>query len=229
MILFHPMDFLIFIAFGIALWAQFKVKGNFNRWSQVRSSCGLTGAEVARRILDAEGLYHVDVELSQAGTLSDHYDPIARKVRLSEEVYYGNSIAALSVAAHETGHAIQHKVSYPMLVLRHRIFPVANLGSSIAPFLLIAGFLFQASGLIGLGILFFSGAVAFHLVTLPVEFDASARAGRKLVEMGFLRQEEMSGVKSVLGAAAMTYVASALVALLELVKYIMIFANAREE
>ena len=189
----------------------------------------LTGAEVARRILDAEGLYHVDVELSQAGTLSDHYDPIARKVRLSEEVYYGNSIAALSVAAHETGHAIQHKVSYPMLVLRHRIFPVANLGSSIAPFLLIAGFLFQASGLIGLGILFFSGAVAFHLVTLPVEFDASARAGRKLVEMGFLRQEEMSGVKSVLGAAAMTYVASALVALLELVKYIMIFANAREE
>lgn len=229
MILFHPMDFLIFIAFGIALWAQFKVKGNFSRWSQVRSSCGLTGAEVARRILDAEGLYHVDVELSRGGTLSDHYDPIARKVRLSEEVYYGNSIASLSVAAHEVGHAIQHKVSYPMLVLRHRIFPIANFGSALAPFLLIAGFLLQASGLIGLGILFFSGAVAFQLVTLPVEFNASARAGRKLVEMGFLRQEEMPGVKKVLGAAALTYVASALVALLELLKYVMIFANAREE
>src|SRR5690606_8315757 len=158
-----------------------------------------------------------------------HYDPIARKVRLSEEAFYGNSIAALSVAAHETGHAIQHKVSYPMLVLRHRIFPIANFGSSLAPFLLIAGFVFNLSGLIGLGILFFSAAVAFQVVTLPVEFNASARAGRKLVEMGFLRQDEMPGVQKVLGAAALTYVASTLVALLELVKYIMIFASAKEE
>lgn len=227
---FHPMDIFIFIAFGIAMWAQIKVKGNFNQWSKVPATSGMTGAQVARMILDSEGLHHVDVELSQGGTLSDHYDPISRKVRLSEPVYYGQSVAAIAVAAHEVGHAIQHKVSYPMLVLRHQIFPVANIGSSLAPFFLLAGMLLSFNSfLIGVGIILFSAAVAFQLITLPVEFNASARAEQKILQMGLIQPQEKTGVRKVLGAAALTYVAATLVAVLELLKFVMIFASAREE
>ncbi len=125
------MDFLILIAFGVSIWAQFKVKGNFSKWSDVPASSGLTGAEVARLILDRNGLYDVPVELVP-GTLTDHYDPIARAVRLSEPVYYGRSIAAVSVAAHEVGHAVQHQQAYGALVLRHRMFPIVNLTSGMA-------------------------------------------------------------------------------------------------
>jgi Zn-dependent membrane protease YugP len=219
---FHPMDFLIIIAFGLSLWAQFKVKGNFSKWEQVPASSGMTGAQAARVLLDRQGLYHVPVE-PIPGRLTDHYDPIARVVRLSEPVYYGTSIASLSVACHEVGHAIQHKVSYPMLVLRHRMFPVVNLASGIAPFLLLGGFLFQSLNLIGFGIIFFSAAVAFQLVTLPVEFNASSRAKALMIAEGFIRNEEERGVNKVLGAAALTYVAAALISLLELIKYVMIF------
>lgn len=221
---FHPMDFLILIAFGLSIWAQFKVKGNFNKWSEVSASSGMTGAQAARILLDRQGLYDVPVE-PVPGRLSDHYDPLARTVRLSEPVYYGSSIASLSVACHEVGHAIQHKVSYPMLVLRHRMFPVVNFSSGIAPFLLLAGFLLQATNLIGLGIILFSAAVAFQLVTLPVEFNASSRAKTLMVAEGFIRNEEERGVNKVLGAAALTYVAAALISLLELLKYIMIFVG----
>lgn len=221
---FHPMDFLILIAFGLSIWAQFKVKGNFNKWSEVPASSGMTGAQAARILLDRQGLYDVPVE-PVPGRLSDHYDPLARTVRLSEPVYYGSSIASLSVACHEVGHAIQHKVSYPMLVLRHRMFPVVNFSSGIAPFLLLAGFLLQATNLIGLGIILFSAAVAFQLVTLPVEFNASSRAKTLMVAEGFIRNEEERGVNKVLGAAALTYVAAALISLLELLKYIMIFVG----
>lgn len=219
---FHPMDFLILIAFGLSIWAQFKVKGNFNKWSEVPASSGLTGAQAARILLDRQGLYDVPVD-PMPGRLTDHYDPISRTVRLSEPVYYGNSIASLSVASHEVGHAIQHKVSYPMLVLRHRMFPVVNFSSGIAPFLLLAGFLLQATNLIGLGIILFSAAVAFQLVTLPVEFNASSRAKALMVSEGFIRNTEERGVNKVLGAAALTYVAAALISLLELLKYVMIF------
>lgn len=225
---FHPMDFLIFIAFGLSLWAQFRVKGTFNRYADVPASSGMTGAEAARRMLDANGLGHVAVE-HVPGTLTDHYDPISRKVRLSDPVYFGNSISALSVACHEVGHAVQHKVSYPMLVARHRIFPVVNLTAGVAPLLLIGGFVFHALNLILLGIIFFSAAVAFQLITLPVEFNASSRARAMMVQMGFIRNTEERGVSKVLNAAALTYVAAALISVLELAKYIMIFNSSDED
>lgn len=226
--LFHPMDFLIFIAFGLSLWAQFRVKGTFSKYADVPTSSGLTGAEAARRMLDANGLSHIPVE-HIPGTLTDHYDPISRVVRLSDPVYFGNSIASLSVACHEVGHAIQHKVSYPMLVARHRIFPVVNLASGVAPLLLLAGWFFHAAGLLLLGIIFFSCAVAFQLITLPVEFNASSRAKQLMVKMGFIRNSEESGASKVLGAAALTYVAAALISVLELTKYVMIFNSSNED
>ncbi|MFC4766714.1 zinc metallopeptidase [Effusibacillus consociatus] len=215
---------LIAIAFGLSLWAQFKVKGNFNKWEQVPASSGMTGAQAARTLLDRQGLYDVPVE-PVPGRLTDHYDPISRAVRLSEPVYYGTSIASLSVACHEVGHAIQHKVHYPMLVLRHRMFPVVNFASGVAPFLLMGGFLFQALNLIGIGIIFFSAAVAFQVVTLPVEFNASSRAKALMISEGFIRNHEERGVNKVLGAAALTYVAAALLSLLELIRYILIFVG----
>ncbi len=159
------------------------------------------------------------------GALSDHYDPIHRVVRLSEPVYYENSISAVSVACHEVGHAIQHKQHYPMLVLRHRIFPIVNFASGIAPLLIIAGFLFQWMGLLGIGIIFFSVAVAFQLITLLVEFNASNRARDIMVAEGYITNEEERGVAKVLNAAALTYVAAALISVLELLRYIFIFVN----
>ncbi|WP_159881326.1 zinc metallopeptidase [Paenibacillus puerhi] len=223
---FHPMDFLIFIAFGLSIWAQFRVKGTFNKWSDVPVHSGMTGYEAARRMLDANGLHDVPVE-PVPGALTDHYDPIARAVRLSEPVYYEHSISAVSVACHEVGHAIQHKVHYPMLVMRHRMFPVVNLTSGVAPFMILAGLFFQQFNfLLGLGIVFFSAAVAFQLVTLPVEFNASNRARDLMVAEGFITNDEERGVAKVLNAAALTYVAAALISLLELLKYIMIF-NSR--
>ncbi|MDR7317805.1 zinc metallopeptidase [Brevibacillus nitrificans] len=225
---FHPMDFLIIIAFLLSLWAQFRVKGTFNKYANVPASSGMSGAEAARRMLDANGLTSVPVE-HIPGTLTDHYDPLSRVVRLSDPVYFGNSISSLSVACHEVGHAIQHKVSYPMLVARHRIFPVVNLVSGVAPLLLLAGFFFKMTGLLLIGIIFFSAAVAFQLITLPVEFNASSRAKKLMVQMGFIRNTEEREASKVLGAAALTYVAAALISVLELAKYIMIFRSSDED
>jgi Zn-dependent membrane protease YugP len=224
---FHPLDFVIIIAFALSLWAQFRVKGTFNKWSQVPASSGLTGAEAARRMLDANGLYDVPVEPVQ-GSLTDHYDPSHRAIRLSEPVYYERSISAVSVACHEVGHAIQHKLSYPMLSVRHYMFPVVNFASGIAPFLIMAGLLFQQFNfLLGFGIIFFSAAVGFQLITLPVEFNASNRAREVMVSQGFINHNEERGAAKVLNAAALTYVAAALISLLQLLKYIMIFNNRR--
>ncbi|MNO89535.1 putative neutral zinc metallopeptidase [compost metagenome] len=217
----------ILLAFGLSVWAQFRVKGTFNKWAKVENSYGLTGHEAARRMLDSNGLYDVPIEPVR-GTLSDHYDPIKRVVRLSEPVYYERSISAVAVACHEVGHAIQHKESYPMLVLRHKMFPIVNFASGIAPFLLLAGFIFQAFNLIGLGIIFFSAAVLFQLVTLPVEFNASSRARTIMLNQGYVTQNEERGVGKVLNAAALTYVAAALISLLELLRYILIFTSNRE-
>lgn len=224
---FDGMFILIIIAFLFSLWAQFRVKGTFNKWATTTSQAGLTGYEVARKMLDSNGLHDVPIEPVR-GKLTDHYDPINRVVRLSEPVYYERSISAISVACHEVGHAIQHKVHYPMLVLRHRIFPIVNFASGLAPFLLMGGLLFQAFNLIGLGILFFSVTVAFQLITLPVEFNASNRAREIMVSEGYIRNDEERGVAKVLNAAALTYVAAALISLLELIRYVMIFMNNRE-
>ncbi|WP_248924901.1 zinc metallopeptidase [Paenibacillus hamazuiensis] len=226
---FHPLDIPILIAFGLSLWASFRVRGTFNKWAQVPVGSGMTGYEAARHMLDANGLYDVPIEPVQ-GHLSDHYDPIHRVVRLSEPVYYESSIAAVSVACHEVGHAIQHKVHYPMLVMRHNMFPVVNFTSGIAPLMILAGLIFQQFNfLLGLGIIFFSAAVLFQLVTLPVEFNASNRARDLMVAEGYISNIEERGVAKVLNAAALTYVAAALISVLELVKYIMIFNNRNEE
>ncbi|TBL81319.1 zinc metallopeptidase [Paenibacillus thalictri] len=226
---FHPMDILILIAFGLSLWASFRVKGTFNKWSEVPVASGMTGYEAARRMLDANGLYDVPVEPVQ-GRLTDHYDPVQRVVRLSEPVYYESSISAVSVACHEVGHAIQHKVHYPMLVLRHNMFPVVNFASGVAPLMILAGLFFQQFNfLLGLGIIFFSAAVAFQVVTLPVEFNASSRARELMVAEGYISNEEERGVAKVLNAAALTYVAAALISILELLKYVMIFNNRNND
>ncbi|WP_124727790.1 zinc metallopeptidase [Staphylospora marina] len=224
MLVIHPLLLLgSLLGLAIALWAQFRVRGNFKRWSNVRARSGLTGAEVARRILDAHGLSHVPVELVP-GKLTDHYDPTVRAVRLSEAVYHSDSVAAISVAAHECGHAIQHKEAYGALVFRHRMVPVLNITSGAVPFLLLAGIFFKLSGLLLLGIIFFSVVVLFHLVTLPVEFNASSRAKVIMSSMNMISgAEEDRGVNKVLGAAAMTYVAGAVIALMELLQYILLF------
>ncbi|CAM4058430.1 zinc metallopeptidase [Paenibacillus alkaliterrae] len=216
------------LAFILTIWAQFRVKGTFKKWTKVQSNSGLTGYQAARRMLDSNGLHNIPIEPVR-GVLTDHYDPIHRVVRLSEPVYYENSISAVSVACHEVGHAIQHSEHYPMLVLRHRIFPVVNFASGVAPFLFIAGILFSAMNLIGLGIIFFSVAVAFQLITLPVEFNASNRARDIMIAEGFITNDEERGVAKVLNAAALTYVAAALLSLLELIRYIMIFVGGSRQ
>lgn len=221
--------FLLTIAcFGLTIWAQFKVKGNYNKWSKVPASAGLTGAEAARRILDQNGLYDVPVQAVR-GQLSDHYDPVKRVVNLSEDNYYGHSIAAISIAAHEVGHAVQHKEQYSMLMLRHRMVPMVNLTSGIAPFLILFGLFAGFLELFGIGVIFYAGAVAFQLVTLPVEFNASNRAKQFMLDYGFIRSQEERGVNKVLGAAAFTYVAAALLALVELLRFALMFLAASRE
>jgi len=223
---FHPMDFLILIAIAISMWASFRVKGTFQKWSTVPIRSGMTGYDAARRMLDNNGLHDIPVEPIK-GQLTDHYDPTQRVVRLSESVFHERSIAAVSVACHEVGHAIQHQQHYPALVLRHRMFPLVNLTSGVAPYLIIAGILFSFLQLTLVGIIFFSAAVAFQLVTLPVEFNASSRARKIMVAQGFITTDEDRGASSVLNAAALTYVAAALISLLQLLKFVMIFMSNR--
>lgn len=218
---------LIILAFGLTIWAQFRVKGTFNKYSDVPNARGLTGYDAARHMLDTNGLQDVPIEPVR-GALSDHYDPVHRVVRLSEDVYYKNSISAVAVACHEIGHAIQHKSHYPMLALRHRIFPVVSFTSGIAPFLILAGAIFGSFNLLGLGIIFFSAAVVFQLVTLPVEFNASNRARDIMVAEGYVTNEEERSVGKVLNAAALTYVAAALLSVLELLRLVFMFTSNRD-
>jgi len=223
-----PMYLLILVAFGIAMWAQANVQNNFERFSRVQSGAQITGLQVARRILDNNGLYDVKIERSGRGTLSDHYDPRTKTVRLSDPIYSGSSIASLAVAAHEVGHAIQHDQGYLMLRFRTALVPVANLGSRMAPIFLITGFIFSGfESLIGIGIGLFAAAVLFQLVTLPVEFNASTRAKNELVSLGLVMRNEEVGISKVLNAAALTYVASTLIAVLQLLRLIMIFGGRR--
>lgn len=219
---------LLIFAFALTIWAQFKVKSTYKKWTKVPVSTGITGQQVARKILDNNGLYDVEVRPVN-GTLSDHYDPTRRVVNLSEDVYYGNSISSVSIASHEVGHAIQHQEDYGMLVIRHKLVPVTNFASGIAPLLIIGGFLFNALNLAGLGVIFFSIVVLFQVVTLPVEFNASSRARSLIVAEGFIQNDEERGVAKVLNAAALTYVAAALYALLELFRYIIIFAGLNDD
>jgi uncharacterized protein len=195
-------------AFILSLFTSLKVKTTFRKYSQVRTNSGLTGAQVAAEILRRNGLSGVQVE-ETGGFLSDHYDPARRVVRLSPDVFRSNSVAAIGVAAHETGHAIQHAKAYSPLRLRNMMVPVASIGSNFAWIVIIIGFAMGALGLVKAGIVLFSVVVAFQLITLPVEFNASARAKEMLSSYGIVSSNELAGVRSVLSAAAMTYVAAA--------------------
>ena len=212
---------LVIPATIFALYAQNRVQGTFNKFLQVRNIRGYTGAEIAREILNSNGLYDVKVEMI-GGHLSDHYDPRVKVVRLSSEVYSGTSVASVGVAAHETGHAIQHQMSYFPLVLRNSILPVANIGSMAAIPLAILGFIVGIEPLINLGIILFSAVVAFQLVTLPVEFNASSRALEILETRSLLSRDELNPTKKVLNAAALTYVASAAVGVANLLRLVLL-------
>lgn len=207
------------------MWAQFRVKGTYQQYAQVGSSLGMTGAEVATKILQEMGINNVSVE-PIPGELTDHYDPSAKAVRLSEVVYGSTSLAAAAVAAHECGHVLQDIRGYKPMNIRAALVPAANLGSNIGPLLIMLGFGLTAMGsiseiFINIGIVLFLGVVLFHIVTLPVEFDASNRALKLIDELGILQGEENRGAKKVLDAAALTYVATALYSVLQLVQLLM--------
>lgn len=221
---------LVLIMGIISLIAQARVSSTFNKYSNVESRKGLSGAEVAKMMLRNSGIYDVTVERA-SGFLTDHYNPTTKTLKLSSKVYDSSSISALGVAAHETGHAIQHAKVYTPLKLRSNLVPIANFGSRLSTPLIFLGFLFNSStgsNLLLAGIVLFSLSVIFTLVTLPVEFDASKRAIRLLVEDRFLDTNEVDGAKAVLDAAAMTYVAAAMVAIAQLLRLLSIY-NRRSE
>ncbi|WP_055668412.1 zinc metallopeptidase [Desnuesiella massiliensis] len=211
----------------ISLWAQTKISSTFNKYSKVNSQNGYSGAQVARMLLDNSGLYDVPIEMV-GGNLSDHYDPRNRVLRLSQQVFHGTSVASIGVAAHEVGHAIQHKTSYSPLIIRNSIVPVVNIGSNFSWILFFLGIIMNQQPLVTIGILLFSGVVIFQLITLPVEFDASSRALKILEERSILYRDEVMGAKKVLNAAAMTYVAATLMAISQLIRLIAI-SNRRDD
>lgn len=204
----------------LSLYASLKVKGAYNKYSRVASRSGMSGAQVAELILRRSGLGHIPV-VETRGFLSDHYDPRKKVVRLSPEVYRNNSISAIGVAAHETGHAIQHAKQYTPLVFRNMIAPTASIGSNLSWIIIFAGFVIGSLGLVKVGILLFSLVVVFQMITLPVEFNASTRAKEILVSYNILSANEMTGVKKVLSAAAMTYVAAAISSVVTLLYFLL--------
>lgn len=218
---FDPTYVLILIGMAISLLAQAKLKTTVARYSRVRSASGMTGAEAAFRILRAAGITNVQI-VPIAGSLTDHYDPRTQRVCLSEDVFNRNSLVAVGVAAHECGHAIQHATAYAPLGFRSAIVPIANFGSSLSWPIFLAGLIFSIRPLLTAGILLFSLAVLFQLVTLPVEFNASARALKMLTSTGILGADENSGARKVLTAAALTYVAALASSLLQLLRLIII-------
>lgn len=212
---------LLLPAIIIAFWAQSKVSGTYKKYRTVRTMNGYTGENVARMMLDAAGLYDVPV-VEIRGELTDHYDPTSRVVRLSSDIYHGASIASAGIAAHEVGHAIQHKEAYKPLVLRTSIATAVNFSSQASIIIFMIGLLFSIPLLTNIGIIFFTVAVIYQLITLPVEFNASRRALNILESRNILHGNEVSGAKSVLSAAAMTYVAAALMSISQLVRLIAI-------
>ena len=218
---FDPTFIILVPALIVSAWAQFKVSSTFNEYERIESFNRYSGYNVARMLLDDAGLYDVQIETVR-GKLSDHYDPTKRILRLSSGIYNGTSVAALGVAAHEVGHAIQHKEKYSALIFRNSIAPAVNFASSMSWLLFIAGIILNFSGLTTVGILLFSAVVVFQLVTLPVEFNASSRALKLLEQRGILYGNEVNGAKMVLNAAALTYVAATLMAVSQLLRLIVL-------
>lgn len=225
---FDSTYILVLIGVVISIGASTKLRSTYQRYSAVRSACGMTGAEAANRLLSNQGIHDVTVR-RVAGSLTDHYDPRTKTVNLSDAVYGSTSIAAIGVAAHECGHAMQDASDYSPLRIRSAMVPAANLGSTLAWPLILIGLLLGSGGstLVGIGIVLFSLAVLFQLVTLPVEYNASHRAVELLDSTGILRGQEVSQTRSVLNAAALTYVAAAAASVLQLLRLLMIFGNRR--
>lgn len=228
---FDPTYFLVIIGVVICMLASARVKTTFSRYSTMRNSRGMTGAEAAQKILNNSGIYDVRIE-RVAGQLTDHYDPRNKVLRLSDATYGQTSVAAVGVAAHECGHAIQHAKGYAPLQFRSALVPVANFGSTIAWPLIVFGMFISGKSsmlLINLGILAFSLAVLFQIATLPVEFNASSRAVRILADTGMMQGEEIVATKKVLKAAALTYVASAASAILQLLRILILTGGRRRD
>lgn len=225
--LFDPMYFVFALpALLLALYAQFKVRSTYNKYAQVANSTGMTGAEVARRLLDAAGLYNLPVERT-SGELTDHYDPGAKVLRLSDSNYASASVAAIGVTAHEVGHAIQDATAYQPMRLRTGLVPVAGIGSNLGYVLFILGFFLQMTGLAALGLILFSGAAVFAAVTLPVEFNASNRAMQLLADNGLVTDQDASMARKVLDAAALTYVAGLAQAISQVLYYAFLLSGMR--
>ena len=223
---YYSSYFLLVIpAVLLSLWAQSRIQSTYRTWSQVRTQGNWTGAQVARRILDENGLGSIPVEPIE-GELTDHYDPQAQVVRLSRNVFYGNSVAAVGVAAHETGHALQHADGYAPLTIRNSIITVTNFGAQLSMPLLFLGLILGLESLVRFGILLFGLVTFFQLVTLPVEFNASGRAMRILAQ-GALTDEELAGTKQVLSAAALTYVAALIVSAMQLLRLVLLYGRRR--
>lgn len=227
MIFFTPYDLLLIPAILFSLWAQHKVKSAYKKFAQIGVRSGVNGAQIAQRMMQVEGITNVGMEVTP-GEMTDHYDPKAKMVRLSQDVYHGSSISALGIAAHEIGHVIQDANNYSPMRLRSAIYPLSSIGSTLSFPLIFAGFIMGlGEGSLGqtlatIGIWLFSGAVAFTLITLPVEFDASRRAMKALATGGVMTDDELAGARKVLNAAAMTYVAAAAAAVLNLLRLILI-------
>ncbi|MDD6772137.1 MAG: zinc metallopeptidase [Inconstantimicrobium porci] len=221
MFYFDPTYIILVPAMIIAAYAQMKVNSTFAKFSEVQSINGYSGSQTARRLLDSAGLYDVPVELVN-GRLTDHYDPRRRVLRLSRDVFYGTSVASLGVASHEVGHAIQHKESYSPLRIRNSLVPVVNFSSNFAWIIFFIGIFMANSLLADIGIILFSGAVVFQLITLPVEYNASTRALRMLKSSGTLYDDELKKAEKVLDAAALTYLAAAFMAVSQIIRLIAI-------
>lgn len=218
--------YLVFMlpAIALVMFAQYRVKSTFGKYSKVRNQRGMTGAQVASEILRSNGIYDVTIEPIR-GELSDHYDPRTKTLRLSDPVYGSQSVAALGVAAHETGHALQHANGYAPLQLRSAIVPVASFGSRIGPLMIIFGLMLRVSGLAWVGLLAFAAATLFALITLPVEFNASSRAMAQLSNLGIIDRTEYDQDRKVLNAAALTYVAGFVAALLQLLYWVSVVSG----
>lgn len=224
------MMYMILILFPIILgvWAQMQVHSKYAHWSQVASKGRITGAEAAAAVMEQAGIHNVKI-VKVSGKLTDHYDPIHRQLALSEENYYGTSLAALGVAAHEAGHAIQHKQAYAPLQWRSALIPVTNIACQMLPFVIFGGFFLNFFGLIKLAVWIYLILAVFQLVTLPVEFDASARAKKILVNLSIIDREESKGVCETLNAAAFTYVAAFIASLGQLVYYILLSRGRNDD
>lgn len=225
---FDPTYLLVVAGALLSMWASARVNGTFQKFSQVRSRKGMTGADVARRLLQSQGIYDVSVR-EVPGQLTDHYDPRTRTVNLSQVVYGQFSVAAIGVAAHECGHAIQDNVGYVPLRLRAAFVPVANWGSKLSWPLILIGLLAGWTPFIQVGIWMFVLALLFQIITLPVEFNASSRAVSLLEQTGILQGQEIGQTRKVLGAAALTYVASAMASVLQLLRLVILFGGRRRD